>query len=108
MVRLQTISVACNVDSTYGGETVRGRFLGFPRNGGKGRDLSDVRRRVFSGPLWAVRFLLAAGCLWPPFRPATHLLNGDGQARKVLCFFLRFEGCPLAFGEWGLGMDLRL
>lgn len=44
----------------------------------------------------------------PPFRPANHLLNGDGQAREVLCFFLRFEGCPLAFGEWGLGMDLRL
>lgn len=72
----------------------------------RGRDLSDVRRRVFCGPLLVVRFLLAAGCLWPPFRPATHLLNGDGQARKVLCFFLRFEGCPLAFGD--LGMDLRL
>ena len=86
-VRLQTISVACNVDSTYGGETVRGRFLGFPRNGGKGRDLSDVRRRVFSGPLWAVRFLLAAGCLWPPFRPATHLLNGDGQAKRGALLF---------------------
>ena len=100
--------MACNVDSTYGGETVRGRFLGFARNGGKGRDLSDVRRRVFCDPLWAVRFLLAAGCLWPPFRPANHLLNGDGQAREVLCFFLRFEGCPLAFGEWGLGMELRL
>lgn len=70
-------------------------------------DLSDVRRGVFSGPLWVVRFPLAAGCLWPPFRPATHLLNGDGQAREVLCFFL-FEGCLLAFGDWGLGMDLRL
>lgn len=27
MVRLQTSSVACNVDSTYGGEIVRERFL---------------------------------------------------------------------------------
>lgn len=44
--------------------------------------------------------------LMAPFRPATHLLNGDGQTRKVLCFYLRFEGCPLAFGD--LGMDLRL
>lgn len=38
MVRLQTSSVSCNVDSTYGGEIVRGRFLGFARNGGKGID----------------------------------------------------------------------
>jgi len=47
--------------------------------------------------------------LMAPFRPATHLLNGDGQAKRgALLFFLRFEGCPLAFGEWELGMDLRL
>lgn len=41
-----------------------------------------------------------------PFRPATHLLHGDGQAKEVFCFFLRFEGCPLALGD--LGMDLRV
>lgn len=46
--------------------------------------------------------------LMAPFRPATHLLNGDGQAREVLCFFLRFEGCPLAFGEWGLGNGFKI
>lgn len=107
MVRLQTISVACNVDSTYGGETVRGRFLGFARNDGKGRDLSDVRRRVFCDPL-SCQIPACGWLLMASFRLATHLLNGDGQARKALCFFLRFEGCPLAFGEWGLGMDLRL
>lgn len=28
MVRLQTSSVACNVDSIYGGGIVRGRFRG--------------------------------------------------------------------------------
>lgn len=46
--------------------------------------------------------------LMAPFRPATHILNGDGQAKRGALLFFRFEGCPLAFGEWGLGMDLRL
>lgn len=65
------------------------------------------------GECSAVRYGLSDSCLrlaaYGPFRPAAHILNGDGQAKRgALLFFLRFEGCPLAFGEWGLGMDLRL
>ena len=101
MVRLQTISVACNVDSTYGGETVRGRFLGFVRNGGKGRDLSDVRRRVFSGPLWAVRFPLEAGCLWP-LLPARHPPPEWGWAGETRCsaFFSGLKAARWLLGTW--------
>ena len=85
---------------------MRGRFLGFPRNGGKGRlirrQAESVQRSAMGCQIPACGWLLMAA----PFRPATHLLHGDGQAKEVFCFFLRFEGCPLALGD--LGMDLRV
>lgn len=63
------------------------------------------------GECFAVRYGLSDSRLrlaayGPPFRPATHLLNGDGQAKRGALLFLRFEGCPLALGD--LGMDLRV
>ncbi len=63
------------------------------------------------GECSAVRYGLSDSCLrlaaYGPL-PARHPPPewGWGRQKEVLCFFLRFEGCPLAFGD--LGMDLRL
>ena len=55
------------------------------------------------GECSAVRYGLSDSCLrlaaYGPFRPAAHILNGDGQAKEVLCFF--FSGLKAA--RWLLG-----
>ena len=56
--------------------------------------LSDFRLRLAAyGPL-----------------PARYPPPEWGWAGKKKCsaFFLRFEGCPLAFGEWGLGNGFKI
>ena len=79
--------MACNVDSTYGGETVRGRFLGFPRNGGKGETY-----QTSGGECFAVRYGLSDSCLrlaaYGPL-PARHPPPEWGWAGKkgALLFF---------------------
>lgn len=64
------------------------------------------------GECFAVRYGLSDSCLrlaaYGPL-PARHPPPEWGWAGKKRCSaFFKSEGCLLVFGEWGLGMDLRL